>query len=215
MENELTELASTFSDLNLTYTRSNEILADSIEKIASLTKSINESRKLLTKEVVDLKTANETIQETIALSVVKAQPLLVEAMAQGVKHQFSEDYKRIEDRLQKLSHQIESLGFKAAHVIEKREKRLTKKGVFVCIAVCLSSFVTAGGIFYFFPQTVILNRTLNTQDYRTLQRGELLRHTMKKMPKAEKEKLEDALNDSWKEYYQELGRALALARKSK
>jgi hypothetical protein len=210
MEQDTTEQ---FDALTRKLKRENEVFAKCIEEISRCKAGISELRKELTQEVAELKVANETIKETIALSVAKAQPLLVDAMAQGVKQQFGEDYKRIENRLQKLSNQIETLGFKAAHVIEKREKRLTQKGVFVCIAVCLSSFVTAGGIFYFFPQTAILNRTLTTEDYRTLQRGELLKHTIKKLPKAEQEKLEDALNDSWKEYYQDLAKGLFLNRK--
>ncbi len=130
-------------------------------KIDSLDKSqeaFSELAKSLTMEVEEIKnlkkTLPEAVDQSLRLSASEVIPQLLPDLVEGFKEQTLSLIESSIKDAQRIKTEVDQVISQAAKYVtsQKRENILRRIGL--TIIFCFSSLLTAGAIFYIFPQTV-------------------------------------------------------------
>jgi hypothetical protein len=165
---------------------------DGVEK----TPETAHSKEEATKEPVDHMSEDMAFIRS-SLDPDNIKKLISQGLAKEISNLNLPDLQTVSFELKEVRYQLESLQ-------EKRASIFTRKSLLLGLAMLVGSLITSGGIYYFFPQKVVLNRVADLESYKMFQQGMLLTMAFKKMPKAEKERVQKLMETCWPEYYQAL-----------
>ena len=178
-------------------------------KIAEASKSIEGSQKSVSNEVTLLRACNQEIENTIANSVSESAETFSEKTSKKVTSFLEKEIDQF-SRIIKTLKQDQSQFLNVLKDENKRyKKKLSKAGSAIIFSFCLGSIVSGAGLWYFFPQTSIVQLNLNTEQRRQMEYGALIQLALPKMSQKEQDKIWSLMGHSWKDYYEKLfGRKL-------
>lgn len=183
--------------------RSTLLLKKLKEDLFDIKKDLAGLMNKLTLEVTELENHNASalkrleqscskLRETMQRTLLESQPLMTKLIQESVQKPFDE----MKQEVKALSHNLED-------VYHVKERKLTTKGVLISLSFCVSSLLTGGSLWYFFPQKVSVAQSLTDTQLKGLRDGALFRHAFKKLSKREQKDLEKKMWDAYDDWFKE------------
>ena len=138
------------------------ILSIKVESFSASEQALSNCRKELTLEVEEIKTLKHSLEQVLPELVNKSMKSSVQIMVPQFVSPLVEDFREktfsfVESSLKeatRIKDEIDRSVFQVTGLISTQKKEMTIRVVALTFVFCLSSLMTAGGIFYFFPQEI-------------------------------------------------------------
>ncbi|NQY43463.1 MAG: hypothetical protein HRU43_00425 [Simkaniaceae bacterium] len=189
--------------------RATDLLDSFSLKVAKSAKTLEESQKNVSEEVAFLRTCNESIEKTIATSVLESSEEFAEKTAGLMKPFVNSQTEKLTQIIKRLEQEQSSFIKTLKYDNERYKKKLSRVGLSICIAFCLGSLGSGFGLWYFFPQSTTFKIELTPEQRKQMEYGALLQFALPKMSKKEQDKIWSLMGGAWKDYYEKMfGRGL-------
>lgn len=164
-----------------------------IDRFIKSEQMLAKAGKELMLEVEQFKAAKHSLAHALPEMIKSSLERQAELMIPKLISPLSEEFKKatensIDDSLekaQKLENGIEYAISKADRFIHSQRRELTLRGIMLSIIFCFSSILTAGAIFYYFPQSVTYGVTSSMSKSMAL--GETLIENFNKLSPQQKD----------------------------
>jgi hypothetical protein len=165
MEKNIVELGKILAKME----RYEKGLGTNLEKLGDSQQFIASCKDELVLEVEEMKSLRRSLREgVIAALKDNAQiiiPQLLPSLVKGFQEQTQAFVESSLKESQRLKDEIDRSVSQVTGLISTQKKEMTVRVAALAFVFCLSSLMTAGGIFYFFPQEIhygLSDRTLKT-----------------------------------------------------
>jgi len=166
MENNIDRLEDAMGRIE----RLTTILNTKVESFSASEQALSKVRKELMLEVEELKTLKQFLEQSLPELVDKSMKSSVPIMVTQLISPLVEGFKEktltfVESSLKeatRLKDEIDQSVSKVMGLISTQKKEMTLRTAVLTFVFCLSSLMTAGGIFYFFPQEIHYGLSDNT-----------------------------------------------------
>ena len=146
------------------------VLGTKVESFSASEQALSKWRKELTLEVEELKTLKHSLEqslpELINKSIKSSSQIIVSQLIPSLVESFVEKTIFFVDSSLKeaarLKDEIDHSISQVMGLISTQKKEMTLRIAALTFVFCLSSLMTAGGIFYFFPQQIHYGLSDNT-----------------------------------------------------
>lgn len=146
------------------------VLGTKVESFSASERALSNCRKELTLEVEELKTLKNALEQALPELVNKAMKSNVQIMVPQLIPPLVEDFREktfsfAESSLKetaRIKGEIDRSVSEVTGLISRQKKEMNVRVAALTLVFCLSSLLTAGGIFYFFPQEVHYGLSDNT-----------------------------------------------------
>ena len=189
-ENDALDLGE-LNDILAKIKRSETVLNAKIDLFVKSEKALAETSKQLTLEITEIKGISESIPQTIRNCLQEnIKPLndrLLPMLARGFQDQNLGFMQSSLQKAQDLEFKIKQTVSLATTLVSSQKRDLTIQGIGFIIAFCVSSLLTAGGIFYLFPQYYHINYEITPPMSQAILWGEVLLENQGKLNPDQKE----------------------------
>lgn len=179
------------------------VLGTKVESFSASEQAFSNCRKELTLEVEEIKTLKNSLEQALPELVNKSMkssaqimvPLLVPPLVEDFREKtFSfvesslKEATRIKDEIDRSVNEVTGL-------ISTQKKEMTVRVAALAFVFCVSSLMTAGGIFYFFPQEV--HYGLSDSTLKTYFIGEAVMENFNKLTPNDQALIKEKLNQKY------------------
>jgi hypothetical protein len=166
-----------------------------IDHLASLQQELSELKTALTLEVDELKTLKlslektlpETVDQSLRTSAERIIPQLLPPLVEGFQEENLDFINTSIEDAQQVKEGIDKSLSQARSLMSAFKKTITLRGVGITLAFCLGSLLTAGGIYYFFPQHISITYGLAPSAARMVVLGEAFMENTDKLSRGQKD----------------------------
>jgi hypothetical protein len=177
-------------------------LAEHVQTFTKHQCRLAEDSRALTLEVEQIKEAREficsTVSETLKSALKAMAPQIVPLIVQGFEEKSK---KMVQDNLEDLKqtrHQAHEVVSHANSVISSCKRELTVRRIWLGGAFWLGSMVSAGLIYYFFPQNIY--QGYSDDFIKTYFVGKVVRDNFEELSPKDKALIQDKFNKVWSHY---------------
>ena len=154
MEKNIVELGKILAKME----RYEKVLGTNLEKLGDSQQFIASCKDDLVLEVEEMKSLRRSLREGVITALKdNAQiiiPQLLPSLVKGFQEQTQAFVESSLKESQRLKDEINGSVSQVTGLISTQKKEMTVRVAALAFVFCLSSLMTAGGIFYFFPQEI-------------------------------------------------------------
>lgn len=197
LSNELTTETSPVSSTWIPGNREEKIIDKKLDVFVASIGTLEELAGALSVEVTEIssikKSFKKELQEALENKVMSMVPELAIALSQPLNERTKQSANTLCGVIQRLQREAEYAEQVIKNLIQKEKLRFIKWGVSLVGVVLLSCFVTASGLFYFFPQHQYVRYEMTLEQVEQIVFGRSLLDNFEKLKPEDQKLLHDAI----------------------